>query len=71
MMKAETAEQAEVLGYMVSVALSCRDSAGEIIPTKVAELAADHFDHDEWLYEETHWVWDLALHAAEVAHGSS
>ena len=29
--------------------------------TTLAEQAASDMDHDEWLDEETHWIWDLAL----------
>lgn len=40
------------------------DSAGEVNSTLLAESAAEHFDHQEWLDDETHFVWDAA---AEVA----
>ena len=29
--------------------------------TKIAEDCAIAMDHDEWLDDETHWIWDLAL----------
>jgi len=29
--------------------------------THLAENAAVEFDHDEWLDDETHWVWEFAL----------
>jgi len=38
---------------------------GEVNYTRLAENAAWHFDHDEWLDDETHWVWDVALEAGE------
>jgi hypothetical protein len=38
---------------------------GEVNTTQLAENAAHEFDHDEWLDEETHWVWDLAVDVAE------
>lgn len=34
--------------------------------TRLAEAAAERFDHDCWLDDETHWVWDLAIEAAEA-----
>ena len=34
---------------------------GEVNCTRLAENAAWEFDHDEWLDDETHWVWDLAV----------
>lgn len=37
---------------------------GEVNCTRLAEEAAHYFDHDEWLDDETHWVWDLALEEA-------
>lgn len=38
---------------------------GEINYTRLVENAAWHFDHDEWLDDETHWVWDLAVEIAD------
>jgi len=35
--------------------------SGEINATLLAENAAHAFDHDEWLDDETHYVWELAL----------
>jgi len=29
--------------------------------TQLAEYAAWGVDHDEWLDDEIHWVWELAL----------
>lgn len=48
------------------------ESSGEVNYTRLAEEAAHYFDHDEWLDDETHWIWDLALQEgerAEKAHG--
>lgn len=40
---------------------------GEVNYTRLAEEAAHYFDYDEWLDDETHWVWDLALKEGERA----
>ena len=29
--------------------------------TSLAEAAAITLGHDEWLDDETHWIWDLAV----------
>ena len=33
----------------------------EVNYTRLAENAAWHFNHDEWLDDECHWVWELAI----------
>lgn len=38
---------------------------GEVNCTKLAEETAKHLDHDEWLDDCTHWIWDLALEVAD------
>jgi len=38
---------------------------GEVNCTKLAEEAAKHLDHDEWLDDETHWIWDMAFEVAD------
>lgn len=38
---------------------------GEINATLLAESAAEHFNHREWLDDETHFVWDAAVEVAE------
>jgi hypothetical protein len=38
---------------------------GEVNCTKLAENAASYLDHDEWLDDETHWIWDVAVDMAE------
>jgi hypothetical protein len=35
--------------------------------TGLAELIARRFDADDWLDDETHWVWDIAAELAPVA----
>jgi len=32
--------------------------------TQLAENVAHEMDHDEWLDDETHWIWDVAMDAA-------
>lgn len=29
--------------------------------TELAEVAAWEMDHDEWLDDPDHWIWDIAL----------
>jgi len=41
--------------YMQAEARNCETA------TQLAENTAWHFDHDEWLDDELHWVWELAL----------
>lgn len=43
------------------------ESVDEVNCTKLTEHAALHFDHLEWLDDETHWVWDLATDIAADA----
>jgi len=46
--------------------------ADEANPTGLAELIAHELDHDEWLDDETHWVWEVAMDVAtkwDKAHG--
>ena len=43
----------------------CTDSMGFINLTQLAENAAHEFNHDEWLDDESHWVWEVALDAEE------
>ena len=38
---------------------------GEVNITTLAEACAHHFDRDDWLDIETHWVWDIAVKAAK------
>lgn len=56
--------KAKVSGYMSLVACQFRGAGGEVNSTQLAEAAAAYFGHSEWLDEETHWVWDLALECA-------
>ncbi len=40
--------------------------------TQIAENIAHEMDHDEWLDDHTHWIWDVAMDAASKwnkAHG--
>lgn len=47
-------------GYYVDQA------TGEANLTRLAEAAAEAHDHDEWLDDPDHWVWDMAIEAAEA-----
>ena len=38
---------------------------GEPEFTQIAEAAANMFDHDEWLDDELHWIWEEAITAFE------
>ena len=40
---------------------------GEVNFTRLAENAAWHFGHDEWLDNPDHWVWDLSCEEGERA----
>jgi len=44
---------------------------GEANLTKLAELGAHSVEKDEWLDDETHWVWEVAIEEAERAGGLS
>ncbi len=33
--------------------------------TKLAEACADEFEHWEWLDDETHWIWEVAVEVAD------
>lgn len=35
--------------------------------TALAELTANALGHDDWLDDEGHWIWELALQVAEWA----
>ena len=41
------------------------DTAGMWDCTALAENAALNFNHEEWLNDDTHWVWDLAIEVTE------
>lgn len=34
--------------------------------TELADRAAHHADHNEWLDDPDHWIWDASLAAAEL-----
>jgi len=38
---------------------------GEVNCTKLAEEAAKYLDHDEWLDNSMHWIWDVAVDVAD------
>jgi hypothetical protein len=37
---------------------------GEVQCTQLAEYVAHDLNHSEWLDDETHWIWDLAVDLA-------
>lgn len=43
------------------------DACNEINCTKLAEDTAHALDHDEWLDDDTHDVWDCAVEISEEA----
>ena len=48
------------------------DENDEANATQIAENVAHEMDHDEWLDDETHWIWVVAMDAAtrwNKAHG--
>ena len=58
--------KSKVKKYMKSVLSDYYDpQLLDINLTRLAEGTADHFNHDEWLDDESHWVWDLAVDAVE------
>ena len=57
----------EILNYMVRIAPTCVCLAtGDVNTTSLAELAADKFNLDSALDDETHYIWELALEAERV-----
>ena len=38
---------------------------GEINLTRLAEIAADQFGHNEWLDDPLHPIWDIAYDVAD------
>jgi len=62
-------QKSKVLKWMIAELEFNRDNyidMGSVNLTKLAEGAAHAFDHDEWLDDETHWVWDVAITAADA-----
>lgn len=56
-----------VRSWMIRNYRDCIDNTcNEVNMTQLAENAAHHFDHDEWLDIETHWVWDLAFRISQL-----
>ena len=53
--------------YAESTTVDFRDEiTDEINATKLAEYVAMTLDHDEWLDDETHPLWDIAAYVAET-----
>lgn len=55
-----------VLNYMRTVAAEhVEPHTGEVNSTLLAEDAAYHFEHPEWLDVSEHEVWDLSVDVAQ------
>ncbi len=39
-------------------------SCNEVNATQLAENTAHELDHDDWLDDSTHWIWDLSVDVA-------
>ena len=39
---------------------------GEVNATSLAEACADHFDCDEVLDDQDHWIWEIAIDHFEL-----
>lgn len=65
-----TTEQTRAIKSCMRNALlsgECIDqSTGLANLTELAELAAHELDHDEWLDDELHEVWELAIEVADA-----
>ena len=44
---------------------------GEVNYTALAEELASQFNKEEWLDDETHWIWDLAIEAGDYIEDST
>lgn len=59
-----------VLNHLVQLYQSgeCVDPmTGEAELTHAAEQAAWEFDAEGWLDDESHWIWELSIEAAQTA----
>ena len=54
-------DRGTVLLHMRSVRFKMCDSHGEVRCTTLAVTTAQRFGHPEWLDDDTHYVWELAL----------
>ena len=52
-----TLQQAAALRYMNALLRETPQASY----TNLAEHAAQELDHDEWLDNPEHWIWDMAL----------
>lgn len=60
-----TALESEIRSWMSRNWKDHVDWTGELNCTTLAEACADALGHDEWLDEEGHVVWEIALEFAE------
>jgi hypothetical protein len=60
--KTAAVDKAKVKKWMKSMVDDHVDrKTDEVNTTSLAEGAAHEFDHDEWLDDSNHWVWDLSM----------
>lgn len=58
----------QALAYMLRALGNgeCINDYGQVSLTQLAENTAHELGHDEWLDDETHWVWEEAINAAKI-----
>lgn len=54
------------MAYAISDGSFVDRRTGEVNYTALAEGAAHTFDHDEWLDDPDHWVWEKALEVEDA-----
>jgi hypothetical protein len=59
------ADEIELAAFEGQVVEIFDNRTREVNLTALAEAAAHHFDHNEWLDNPDHWVWDAAIDAVE------
>lgn len=64
--QAERGLAVSIYGWMLRNVDDYIDSyTGEVNVTQLSEACAEDLDHDEWLDDSTHIVWDLAVVVSE------
>ena len=59
--------RAEVAAWMRNNRARYREfGTGEPEFTQIAEAAANMFDHNEWLDDDQHWIWEEAILAFDA-----
>ena len=64
-MKEQIRQEAE-MRYVSGGCLYYDHRTCEVNYTRLAEAAAHHFDHDEWLDDSDHWIWEAPIEAAQA-----